>query len=561
MTNSFKATVPLGRLVPSPGNPRQDFGDIAQLAQSLLATGGQPLSPPVVVSDGDRYRIVDGERRWRAMREIHGEDDPIDVLVYLDAGEAEQAVAMLATDDKRRLTPEEQARGFQTMMALGIDDEVAARALGREPEQVRRARRSLAAAEGATQATLDAMIVAGSDDFDDEERARILSAGTHDRWETPETVAASIVRDRRRRKRLEDVRAAIVREPGGGDVEFVDEGVAYAPYGSDSPSGEGRLSYVGEAANAKAAAALMTVTLPDLGVSPADCVAYVTHSPGHAAWVLYRRVPEGAEEGPSKEELEAEERRRERDRHGDPRDTCEDYERKDMDMRIMESVEGLRNAADEIAEAACPCGAAPDYQAVRRRVAELAGAIVVEHAELMHKAVCKAHADGERSAISQARSSSEDYRRGYGAAMDELADMRGFCERLEAGVEGLEDVELFGVAYRALPVDSDGEPLRPGDEVEVSFWPGVPCVVRSISADAAQWCLNIIQRDSELEPPVGEAHVPWPRNLGGTTVRRRPEPTVEDLLREFADEVRRCTDTEDALADYAARLRLAGDDE
>jgi hypothetical protein len=33
-------------------------------------------------------------------------------------------------------------------------------------------------------------------------------------------------------------------------------------------------------------------------------------------------------------------------------------------------------------------------------------------------------------------------------------------------------------------------------------------------------------------------------------------PTVEDVLREFADEVQRCCDTQDTIAEYAEKLQL-----
>lgn len=36
-----------------------------------------------------------------------------------------------------------------------------------------------------------------------------------------------------------------------------------------------------------------------------------------------------------------------------------------------------------------------------------------------------------------------------------------------------------------------------------------------------------------------------------------PTPSVEDVLREFADEVQRCCDTADTISEYAAKLRLA----
>lgn len=55
---------------PSEGNPREDFGDLEALAATFAlnpANPGEPLNPPVLVRDGEVYRIVDGERRWRAM--------------------------------------------------------------------------------------------------------------------------------------------------------------------------------------------------------------------------------------------------------------------------------------------------------------------------------------------------------------------------------------------------------------------------------------------------------------------------------------------------------------
>lgn len=55
-----KKTVRLGDIRPSEQNPREDFGDIGALARSIEATGGEPLNPPVVVADGNVYRIVDG---------------------------------------------------------------------------------------------------------------------------------------------------------------------------------------------------------------------------------------------------------------------------------------------------------------------------------------------------------------------------------------------------------------------------------------------------------------------------------------------------------------------
>lgn len=118
-----KRQVRLGDIRPSEQNPREDFGDIGALARSIEATGGEPLNPPVVVADGNVFRIVDGERRYRALSSIYGEDREVSALVADTMDEANELVAMLATDDKRQLTEAERARGVQQMLVLGVDEQ------------------------------------------------------------------------------------------------------------------------------------------------------------------------------------------------------------------------------------------------------------------------------------------------------------------------------------------------------------------------------------------------------------------------------------------------------
>lgn len=94
-----KRQVRLGDIRPNEQNPREDFGDIGALARSIEATGGEPLNPPVVVADGNVYRIVDGERRYRALSSIYGEDREVSALVADTMDEANELVAMLAASD------------------------------------------------------------------------------------------------------------------------------------------------------------------------------------------------------------------------------------------------------------------------------------------------------------------------------------------------------------------------------------------------------------------------------------------------------------------------------
>ena len=173
-----KRAVRLGDIRPSGQNPREDFGDIGALARSIEATGGEPLNPPVVVADGNVYRIVDGERRYRALSSIYGEDREVSALVAESMDEANELVAMLATDDKRQLTEAERARGVQQMLVLGVDEQRIERASRATAGQIRAARRLRGSIEG-RQVTLEQLEAASA--FDDEKDVEaVLAAG--DGW-------------------------------------------------------------------------------------------------------------------------------------------------------------------------------------------------------------------------------------------------------------------------------------------------------------------------------------------------------------------------------------------
>lgn len=170
-----KKSVRLGDIRPSEQNPREDFGDIGALARSIEATGGEPLNPPVVVADGNVYRIVDGARRYRALSSIYGEDREVSALVADTMDEANELVAMLATDDKRQLTEAERARGVQQMLVLGVDEQRIERASRATAGQIRAARKLRGSIEG-RQVTLEQLEAASA--FDDEKDVEaVLAAG------------------------------------------------------------------------------------------------------------------------------------------------------------------------------------------------------------------------------------------------------------------------------------------------------------------------------------------------------------------------------------------------
>lgn len=174
-----KRAVRLGDIRPSGQNPREDFGDIGALARSIEATGGEPLNPPVVVADGNVFRIVDGERRYRALSSLYGEDREVSALVAESMDEANELVAMLATDDKRQLTEAERARGVQQMLVLGVDEQRIERASRATAGQIRAARRLRGRIDAGVQVTLEQLEAASA--FDDEKDIEaVLAAG--DGW-------------------------------------------------------------------------------------------------------------------------------------------------------------------------------------------------------------------------------------------------------------------------------------------------------------------------------------------------------------------------------------------
>lgn len=114
--------IPVNDIYPDENNPRKDFGDIDALAEKCmlnLSNPGEPWNPIIVLQDGGIYRIVDGERRYRAIRKNKLARCHAVVCDGLD--EANVVLAMLATDDKRQLTEIERSRGAQQALCLGVD--------------------------------------------------------------------------------------------------------------------------------------------------------------------------------------------------------------------------------------------------------------------------------------------------------------------------------------------------------------------------------------------------------------------------------------------------------
>ena len=109
--------IPVASIVPLPGQPRTHFDEDAleQLAESIRARG--VIQPIIVQPRGDTYRIVAGERRWRAARKAQLLEIPA-IVRELDPREV-MALALIENLQREDLNPLEEARAYQRL----ADDE------------------------------------------------------------------------------------------------------------------------------------------------------------------------------------------------------------------------------------------------------------------------------------------------------------------------------------------------------------------------------------------------------------------------------------------------------
>jgi ParB family chromosome partitioning protein len=128
--DSLVREIPISELDPSPAQPRKAFDaeSLSQLAESIRQKG--LLQPILVVKDGLRYRIVAGERRYRACRLAGLPSVP---CLIRDFDESEQLEASLIENIQREdLNPIDEARAIQSLIDhFDYTQEEAARRLGK----------------------------------------------------------------------------------------------------------------------------------------------------------------------------------------------------------------------------------------------------------------------------------------------------------------------------------------------------------------------------------------------------------------------------------------------
>ena len=143
-SNSPYQILPIHKVEPNPGQPRQDFDEeeLQALADSIAAHGIiQPLT--VRQLSGEYYQIIAGERRWRAARLAGLSEVP---AVVIDADDKKtMELALIENLQRQDLNPVEEALGYRSLMEdYGLTQEDTAAQVGKSRSAVANALRLLA---------------------------------------------------------------------------------------------------------------------------------------------------------------------------------------------------------------------------------------------------------------------------------------------------------------------------------------------------------------------------------------------------------------------------------
>jgi len=129
------AEVDIEQLRPNPHQPRTRFdpASIEELSRSIQKAG--ILQPIVVVPEEDHYRIIIGERRWRASQKIGLKRVP--VLIRTMGEEKQMEASLIENLQREDLNPVEIARAYHKMIEeLSLTQEDVAEKVGKDRTSV-----------------------------------------------------------------------------------------------------------------------------------------------------------------------------------------------------------------------------------------------------------------------------------------------------------------------------------------------------------------------------------------------------------------------------------------
>ena len=203
LAENGSVNLPIGQIEPDRGQPRTKFDETAltELENSIRDHG--VLQPLLVrpMSDGS-YRIVAGERRWRAARRAGLTEVPV-IIRSLTDGEA-AAIALIENLQREDLNPIEEAVGIRRLIEeYDFTQEEAADKLSKSRPAIANALRLLALPDEVMKLVSDGALSAG--------HARAL-LGLNDKALIPET-ADRIIEEKLSVRQTEQLVKALNKPP------------------------------------------------------------------------------------------------------------------------------------------------------------------------------------------------------------------------------------------------------------------------------------------------------------------------------------------------------------
>lgn len=126
----------IDQIIPNPYQPRKAFNEasIEELARSVREHG--IVQPLVVTRAGDRYKLIAGERRFRAAQKAGLDTVPVVVKELMREGDALE-IALVENIQREDLNPMEEATAYhQLHEEFGLTQEEISRKVGKERSTV-----------------------------------------------------------------------------------------------------------------------------------------------------------------------------------------------------------------------------------------------------------------------------------------------------------------------------------------------------------------------------------------------------------------------------------------
>lgn len=124
--------IPTDRIEPDPTNPNEMTGSVLEALAEDIQTKGF-VQPVVVRPSGDTYLIVDGEHRWRVLRDLGIETVP---CVIDDRPEDDARLRMVTMNRLRGKPAPGKFAGVLADLSDSIGPETVAEALGMEDDEM-----------------------------------------------------------------------------------------------------------------------------------------------------------------------------------------------------------------------------------------------------------------------------------------------------------------------------------------------------------------------------------------------------------------------------------------